>query len=181
MQQHRDAVAFYALALQDQQQEDEVAAQRTGPRYVRASVIAAFACLEAQLNMAASGHTTAHREALDGITLDVLLERETMLDEQGRIQDRKRRIPLTARLSFLTAFLSVAVRPERATLGRSSSCDRTPRRLRAPKAAVPVPRGLHSPVDTVVGVLSEVHRLMGIDPLPWWRPTEELLREDDPL
>ena len=51
MSLHRDAVAFYGLALGA---EDLMLIER----YVRAAVLAAFASLEAQLNMAAQATRT---------------------------------------------------------------------------------------------------------------------------
>jgi hypothetical protein len=175
MSLHRDAVAFYGLALEA---EDLMLIER----YVRAAVLAAFASLEAQLNMAAQAHANAHRHAIDPLVHDVLLELEATIDEQGRIVRRRRRIPLTTRLCFLTGFLSGREFPRngqlwqrflRATASRDSYVH--------PKPPFPwdySPSLARDVIDTISDVEIEVHRLMGLEPMHWWMPADELLRRD---
>jgi hypothetical protein len=33
-------------------------------------------------------------------------------------------------------------------------------------------------IDTITDVEIEVHRLMGLEPMHWWMPADELLRRD---
>ena len=175
MSLHRDAVAFYGLALEA---EDPMVIER----YVRAAVLAAFASLEAHLNMAAQAHANAHRHAIDPLVHDVLLELEATIDEQGRIVRRRRRIPLTTRLCFLTAFLSGREFPRNGELWQRFLRATTLRDSYVhPKPPFPwdySPPLARDVIDTITDVDIEVHRLMGLEPMLWWMPADELLRRD---
>jgi hypothetical protein len=74
--------------------------------YLRASLFSAFAALEAQLNQAAYAHAKSHAAVLQGFTLDVLEERESVLDEKGNIIRKVKYYPFESRFSFLVSFLS---------------------------------------------------------------------------
>lgn len=165
---HRDAVMFYALVLKHDAMVDPHPTEAV-ERYVRASVIAAFSALEAHLNQAAFGHATAHENVLDAFVVDVLRERETVVDNDGLVSQRTRRMALTARLSFLTAFLS------------GHTFDRNTRlwqdllkiiKLRdgyvhpkPPFSRRYVPAQAKDVIDTVTAVLVEISRLMDVEPV----------------
>lgn len=102
MELHRDAVGFYADAGRAEKSGD----RDERDRHARAAIVAAFAGLEAQLNMTAAGHAEAHQEAIEPVVLDVLRERETVIDDRGRIIQRRRLMSLPTRISFLAAFIS---------------------------------------------------------------------------
>jgi hypothetical protein len=111
---HRDAVLFYEIA------ERSAALRRPGSieateRYSRAAIVASFASLEAQLNQTAFVRENVHGESLEQIVRDVLTEQETTIDGDGRIVRRTRYWSLTARLSFITAFLSGQTSVRRST------------------------------------------------------------------
>ncbi|WP_222265633.1 hypothetical protein [Modestobacter marinus] len=174
----QDAAVFYATARRYDESRAYGAIEATG-RYVRASILAAFSALEAQLNLTAFNHAVAHQELLTPFVHDVLTEVETVLDEQGRIHKRPRRISMTARLSFLTAFLSGQPFPRGGQLWQDlleaialrDSCVH-------PKPPFPFdwePDQARHVLTTVSAVLAEVSHLMGLEPPRWLRPADELV------
>lgn len=183
VQLHQDAVVFYAVALKYDAVGGPHAAGAVR-RYVRASVIAAFSALEARLNQAAFGHTVAHRQVLDAFVVDVLREYETAVDEQGHVYQRKRRMSLTTRLSFLTAFLSGQEFDRRTKLWRDL-LDAVNLRDNYVHPKPPfswdyAPAQAKDVIDTVTAVLVEMSRLMDLEPMSWDGPVEDLVAARDP-
>jgi hypothetical protein len=88
MELNRDAVVFYAMAL-CYSRSDHISAARSVRRFARAAIAAAFASLEAQLNLTAAGHARANADVLESAVLEALSERETTIDERGSIVQRK--------------------------------------------------------------------------------------------
>lgn len=97
-----DAIAFLREAIEARERIDQDVAARS----IRAALFCGFAAFEAQLNQIAFAHAHAHRLELDGITLDVLEERESIIDEQGSIVRRTKFYPFESRFFFLVHFLT---------------------------------------------------------------------------
>jgi hypothetical protein len=181
MELNRDAVVFYALSLRYEARKSEsYAMQKAVYRYARAAIVAVFSSLEAQLNTTAIGYAQAHESAIEPIVHDVLTERETTVDENGRIYRRRRLMPFNTRLSFLTAFLSGKELDRGTALWRDLQ-----RAIDLRDACVhskpPFPWEGFSPadarfvIDTVNAVMLEISRLMGARPQLWWGTADELL------
>ncbi len=102
---YSDAVGFLREAIKAANEEGWEALIRE-ERFSTAAIVSVFSGLEASLNQAAFGHAEAHREALQQITLDVLTEQETTIDDAGRVQRRTRYWPFESRTQFLVRFLS---------------------------------------------------------------------------
>jgi hypothetical protein len=129
--------------------------------------------------MAAHGHEETHQQDLDPIVRDVLRERETTIEEKGRIHQRRRLMPLSTRLSFLTMFLS-GKEFDRSTqlwqdlqkaIDLRDSCVH-------PKPPLPwntEPEAAREVINTIGAVLTEIHRLMDLQPQDWWADADYLL------
>ena len=97
-----DSISHYEQASIHQENGDQVAAER----YSRSALLAAFGFFEAQLNQIAFAYAAAHRDRLGQIETDVLEEKETALDDQGRIVRKDKFYRTESRFSFLVLFLS---------------------------------------------------------------------------
>jgi len=97
-----DAILFLREGIETLQRQCDASTER----YLRASLYSSFAALEAQLNQIAYAHARSHAATIDKLTLDVLEERESVLDEKGNIVRKKKYYPFESRFSFLVAFLS---------------------------------------------------------------------------
>jgi hypothetical protein len=180
MELNRDAVVFYAIALR-YAGSDRINASRSVRRYANAAIVAAFASLEAQLNLAAAGHARAHADVLEPVVLDVLHERETTVDERGFVLQRKRSLSLTTTLSFLTAFLCGQEFPRDGQLWQKLRRAIELRdRCVHPKPPFPHQDDLTAAdaefaITSVTAVLSKISEMIGDEPQGWWGPADRLL------
>jgi hypothetical protein len=150
--------------------------------YLRAALLASFACFEAVLNQTAFGHAAAHSRVLDQIERDLLEEQETFVADNGYIVRRFRAWRFETRLSFLMLFLSGA------EFDRNSAVWK---RLIASKAlrdswAHPKPpfdtwaltdAQVEEAIRSVRDALVEISSAMGVEPPLWLRPIEEVVKE----
>lgn len=97
-----DALVFLSEACDAEARGDRDISERN----LRATLFSAFAALEAQLNQAARAHAHTHREKLDSITLDILEECESTIDEKGNVVRRTKFFPFEARFSFIVHFIT---------------------------------------------------------------------------
>lgn len=180
MELHRDAVAFYSLARKAQQDSSSPSEME---RYVRASIVAAFSSLEAQLNGAAQGHAAAHEDVLEPIVRDVLREEETAVDDHGRIVVKRRRMTLTTRICFFTAFLSGTELDRSGQLWKDLlSAIQLRDRCVHPKPPFPFtqdPADAAHVINTVSALEREISRLAGTTIMSWWVDVDEFLEHPE--
>jgi len=98
-----DSIYFYKLARDYDLEKDKV---EECDRYKRASICAAFSFFEAYVNQTAFAHAETHDSKLNEFESNVLKEIETILDNQGNIQEKSKFYNTEARFSFLACFLS---------------------------------------------------------------------------
>lgn len=108
-----DAVLFLENAKLSKQINEKVTDEHARSRNIyaedrnkRAAIQAAFSFFEATINYIAFGHAAAHNTKLGSVELDVLEEKETILDENGHFIRRTKFYPLEARFLFLVQFLT---------------------------------------------------------------------------
>lgn len=151
---------------------------RTG-RFMRASVWAAFAFLEAALNQAAEGHAGAHATKLPQFEVDVLEEQETVLGPNGHVLRKTKYYPFESRFSFLIQFLSGK------EFDKSSMLWARLKQARKVRDVWTHPRppfdtwsltlaDVKNAVEAVRDVILEISRLMGSDPQLWLVPIDEV-------
>ncbi len=171
-----DAAAFYALSVRYTAVEGWNG--RRVARYARASIVAAFESMEGQLNFVAYGHARAHQGAIEPVVLDILREQETVVDDRGRITQRRRLIPLTTRLSFLTLFLTGQAFPRDGQLW-ADLLEAIAARDRCVHPKPPFPWPAVQPSDAafvltaVLAVIRKISELAGDQGEFWWSTTAD--------
>ena len=171
-----DSVYFFVQAEAGERNGDIYATDR----FTRASVLAAFAFLEATLNQAAVAHAEAHSSRLPQFELDVLEQKETVLEPSGQVLRKTRYYPFESRFLFIVQFLSGK------EFDRGSSL--WPRLKEARKIrdtwTHPKPpfdtwslnlSDARNVVETIRDVLLDIDRLMGLERQPWLVSVEDAM------
>jgi hypothetical protein len=181
---YTDAVIFVEKARRAQARSKPL---EDVDRYLRAALLAGFAFFEARINQAAFGHASFHEVFLGQLERDVLEEKETTIDDRGMVLRKTKFYPLEARFLFITMFLS-GRQFDTSTVLWSEFIEAKKLRDEWTHPKPPFDTwGLTLPkvekaVRTLIEMLAELSRLMGLEPyhpsMPPYETAAEVLKAD---
>jgi len=172
---YHDAVSFLRDAIAASAETSHDAIYLEG-RYSTSAILSVFAGLEATINQAAFGHAAAHQGVLQQLTRDVLTERETTIDESGRILTRTRYWSFESRTQFVVRFLAGKPLPKTSRIWqdlRKASALRDSCAHPKPPFRRPDVEDARFAVRSVRTFLLELSTMMGEEPSLWLAPDPE--------